>query len=171
MKIDDEYVRKHARPGEDWDQARRRVEGEVYERASQLPGCVLCAEQSLSVEEAQSRHELGVCGHGDELPAAAFDPALFNETVAQYQSRHADLASIAQGNFDLLMLNADRQTYAVNKLMILNQAEGYLQACTDLNLFDWEQLQEMRIRVGQAEIAPRKEFIAQVNNPDILPWR
>lgn len=41
--LDDEYVRKHARPGEEWDQARRRLNNEVAERYSQLPGCVTCS--------------------------------------------------------------------------------------------------------------------------------
>lgn len=171
MQIDDDYVRRHARPGEDWDQARRRVEGEVHERANQLPGCVICAEQSTSVTEAQYLHERGTCSAYGELPEAAFDPQRFDEAVAAHESRNADLAAIARVNFELLLQEASIQGYPVNVLRVLNQAEGYLKACKDLNLFDPAELAELRERVFLAESTPRKQFIKQVGNPSILPWR
>lgn len=171
VQIDDDYVRKHARPGETWEQVRRRVEMEVNQRASALPGCVLCAEQSASVTEAQKRHETGACRIYGELPEAAFDPRAFDKAVADHESRNADLAAIARTNFELLLQDAGIQDYPVNVLRILNQAEGYLKACEDLNLIASAELADMRERLSYAESAPRKQFIEQVGNPSILPWR
>ncbi|WGK63493.1 hypothetical protein QAO71_17135 (plasmid) [Halopseudomonas sp. SMJS2] len=171
MQIDDDYVRKHARPGENWDQARRRVEMEVNERASQLPGCVVCAEHSSSVIEAEYRHERGMCRIYSEPPEAAFDSRKFDEALAEHESRNADLAAIARVNFEMLMHDAGIQGYPVNVLRVLSQAEGYLKACKDLNLFDQAELNDMRERVFLAECTPRKQFIEQVANPSILPWR
>lgn len=175
--LDDEYVRKHARRGEEWDQARRRLINEVAERYSQLPGCVNCSHGAGCVEEARAAHALtglATClGPDEKWPAEALEPELFKEALAQHQHRTEDLAAIARGHVHSLLVHMRNQDYPINAFMVSRELKGYLQSCRDLGLFGRDELMKLEMDLHESAQKAREAFIKQFreNNQSALPWR
>lgn len=170
--LDDAYVRKHARPGETWDEARNRLEGEVYQRYTELPGCVECAQQANGVEHAEYLHRFGQC-LGNKWPEAALSAELFNAAKAQHLHRKRDLAAIARGNIRAMLAHIDAQMYPINALMQAVKVVGYLQSCRHLDLFENSEQCDFDLAAFAAEERARKAFKQQYeqHDPEALPWR
>lgn len=175
--LDDEFVRKHARPGENWDQARSRLNGEVAERFFQLPGCVICSVDSSSVEEARSKHGsagIHTCRGLDEgWPAVAIEPEQFMKAIAQHQHRTEDLSAIARNRVNDLLHSLRIQNYPINAYMVSRVLDGYLQSCSDLGLFDNDELYTYKKEMHELSQKAREAFIKQFreNDQSALPWR
>lgn len=172
--LDDAYVSKHAHPGEDWVQARKRLDSEVAQRYCQLPACPVCAAQANGVEHAAYLHGLGMCAAGLEAwPSAALSPLLFDAAQAQSAQHNKALAAIARGQVQGRLAHIKAQEYPVNALMAAHEAQGYLKACADLGLFEWAELVPMQQEVTAEEQRARSAFMAQYRerHPDALPWR
>lgn len=58
--LDDDYLRKHARAGEDWKPARDHLEGELRQRYCQSVSQA-CAPQTHDMEVAADLYRLGMC--------------------------------------------------------------------------------------------------------------
>lgn len=172
--LEDDYVRQYARPGEDWAQARDRVEGEVAQRFRHLPVCEACALASGDMECAADRHRLSSCWVGlDVWPAAALSPRLFDAAHAQSAEHTRAQAAIARMAVRNQLTHIERQPHPINALMTAGKAEGYLAACDALGLFERAELVEWQLAVYAAQERARTAFIEQYHrrDPETLPWR
>ena len=172
--LDDDYVRKHARAGEDWAPARDRLEGEVAHRYRHLPVCEICAAQSTDMAGAADRHRLSSCWVGlDAWPAAALSPRLFDAAHAQSVEHTRAQAAIARIAVRNQLTHIERQPHPINALMTAVKAEGYLAACDALGLFERAELVEWQLAVYAAQERARTAFIEQYHrrDPETLPWR
>ncbi|KSQ21697.1 hypothetical protein APB26_32470 [Pseudomonas aeruginosa] len=172
--LDDEYVRKHALPGEDWEQARRRLTGIVSKRFTELPACVRCSSEADSVVDARERHTLRICmGQGEAWPAEALDQSKAAEAHAAYKHRTDDLAAIVRNRVRgaVALLNASE--YPINAVMAASKAQGYLQLASDLELLERSEYISLSEQVYQVEANARYEFIKQyrANDQSAVPWR
>ena len=172
--LDDDYVRKHARAGEDWAPARDRLEGEVAHRYRHLPVCEICAAQSTDMAGAADRHRLSSCWVGmDAWPAAALSPRFFDAAHAQSDQHVKAQAALARVDVLNHLAHIKRQPHPINALTAAYKAEGYLAACDALNLFECAELVEWRLAVYAAQEQARAAFIEQYHrrDPEALPWR
>lgn len=173
-ELDDAYVRKYARPGEDWAQAKARLTNEVAQRFVELPSCERCARDASDIRHARESHRIGAClPFLSEWPKAALEPALFQAAVTQHQQQVRAEAAIARQQVNLKLAHVDHQDHPVNALMLAKEAEGYLKSCSDLELFDRDELvafqQATFDRMQRARLAFMQQY--RDHDPDGLPWR
>lgn len=172
--LQDEYVRKHARPGEDWDEARRRLGGEVARRYRKLPICEICAMGAESMKIAAERHSLGMCAaYLSEWPAAAMSKSLFDAAREQSATHTRAQAAIARGNIEWRLQHIQCQTHPINAIRLACQVGGYIDACEELGLFEPVEIIEWRKQVQMEHQKAEADFVRQFHqrDPDALPWR
>lgn len=125
--LDEDYVRKHARPGEDWGQARSRLEGVVASRYRKLPVCAVCAAGAGSLEIAVQRHSLGMCAASlSEWPAAALSQRMFDAAHEQSAKHTSALEAIARANIQSRLHHIQAQTHPINAIRAACGAGGYI---------------------------------------------
>ncbi|EMG2117383.1 hypothetical protein IPC1147_32935 [Pseudomonas aeruginosa] len=172
--LDDEYVRKHALPGEDWEQARRRLTGIVSKRFTELPACVRCSSEADSVVDARERHALRTClGQGEAWPVEALDQSKAAEAHAAFKHRTEDLAAIVRNRVRGAVALLSGSEYPINTVMAASKAQGYLQLAADLELLERSEYISLSEQVYQVEAKARYDFILQYrsSDPTALPWR
>lgn len=172
--LDEDYVRKHARPGEDWGQARSRLEGVVASRYRNLPVCAVCAAGAGSLEIAVQRHSLGMCAASlSEWPAAALSQRMFDAAHEQSAKHTSALEAIARANIQSRLHHIQAQTHPINAIRAACGAGGYIEACCELGLFGHEELNGWRQQVHQEHQKAEAAFVRQFHerDPDALPWR
>lgn len=172
--LDDEYVRKHARAGEDWEPARSRLEGEVAHRYRHLPTCEICAIESPDMACAAELHRMSSCWTWLETwPPEALSQRLFDAARAQ-SARHVKAqAVLARVKVLNHLAHIKQQLHPINALTAACKAEGYLAACEDLDLFESAELVEWKLALYAAQDQARSAFIEQYHrrDPEALPWR
>lgn len=172
--LDDEYVKKHALPGEDWEQARRRLTGVVSKRYSELPACTRCSSEVISVPEARERHTLRIClGQGEAWPVEALEQSKAAEAHAAYKHRTDDLAAIVRNRVRAATALLHESDHPINTVMAASKAQGYLQLAADLELLERSEYISLTEQVYQVEANARYEFIKQyrANDQSAVPWR
>jgi hypothetical protein len=172
--LDEDYVRKNARPGEEWDHARSRLGGEVARRYCKLPVCEICAAGTNSFQLAVERHSLGMCSASlSEWPAAAMSQRLFDAAHEQSETHTRAQEAIARGNIQSRLHHIQVQTHPINALRLACAAGGYIEACDELGLFDPGELNRWRQQVYMAHQKAEADFVRQFHqrDPDALPWR
>lgn len=172
--LDEAYVRKNARPGEDWDQARRRLEGAVARLYCKLPVCEICAVGANSLQSAAERHSLGMCSANlSEWPAAAKSRRFFEAAQQQSAVHTRAQEAIARGNIQARLQHIQMQTHPINALRLACTAGGYIEACNELGLFDPGELNKWRQAVHRLHHKAETDFVRQFHqrDPDALPWR
>lgn len=172
--LEEDFVQKNARPGEDWDQARRRLEGEVARRYCKLPACDICAVGANCLQSAVERHSLGMCSASlSEWPAAAISQRLFEAAHEQSAVHTRAQEAIARGNIQARLQNIQVQPHPINALRLACAAGGYIEACDQLGLFDPGELNRWRQEVHRLHHKAETDFVRQFHerDPDALPWR
>lgn len=172
--LDDEYVRKHARAGEDWQPARTRLDGEVQARYCGLPTCEVCASESESMGAAGERHRLGLCVMAlDAWPAAALSPRLFEAAHVQSAAQVKAMAALARAQIELRLAAVSQQSHPINALNGAYSVEGFLQACRALDLFGNDEWLDLLEEVSAVREQAREAFIQQyqARDPQAVPWR
>lgn len=175
-KFDRDFVRRHARPGESWENAHGRLRGEILARHASLPFCPSCAKEFGP--EWMEHHKLRACLHslGEcDWPKSFVSERTHNLTTEFY----SDMLSF-QGHLiatrildDLAQLEASRDV-PINLVMLAARLRGLFDACDLLGLdLSALGLTEARERLEEINETARQQTIEQVrsNDPNLLPWR
>lgn len=172
--LDEAYVQRHARPGEDWAQARDRLAGEVFQRYCLLPACEVCAAEADNADIAAERHRLGNCARSLTVwPETALSQRLFDAAVEQSALHTQVQAALVRANIESRLKRISNEQHPINAVRAACTVGGYIRACEDLCLFEPAQiaawLQEAHLAHQQAEA----DFVQQFHrrDPEALPWR
>lgn len=172
--LDDAYVTRHSRPGEDWDDAHHRLVGEITDRYTKIPDCPLCSEEARSVAEARDTHLEGSCRTRiEEWPAAALDARVFKVVIAHHEQQRLAQAVIARQKMERYLDSMNLQEHPVNALVVSWEAQGYLNSCEQLDLLDRSELQAMQQAIYDVQKVQRPAFMQQYRDNDLkgMPWR
>lgn len=172
--LEDDYVRKHARAGEEWSHARSRVEAEVWQRYLKLPVCEVCAGQANDRNHATELHQLGMCAVTLEFwPPEALSERLFDVVTAHSALHIKAQTEIIRSEVLLRISHMKAQPHPINTLTVAYAVEGYLHMCRDLGLFSAKELSAWGKEVHVAKQAAEEAFVQQYlqRDPDALPWR
>lgn len=174
FSLGEAYVQKHARPGEDWEQARDRLGAEVAHRYSLLPACEVCAEGAGNAQIAAEKHRLGLCVLWlAAWPKAALSQRLFDAAVEQTALHARAQAVLVRGKIQSMLGRLSAEPHPINAIRAACAAAGYIQACEDLGLFEHEELAGWLQETHVAHEQAAADFVRQFHqrDPDALPWR
>lgn len=172
LPLDDLYVRKHARPGEDWEPARRRLEGEVATRHTRIPDCPICTQHETSMEMAEYEHSRGLC-LPDAWSAEALEQKKLDKQLHYRQTHIEAMATIARRNVQGRFACINSQVHSINALIETRALHGFLDACEALGVFQKNELLDMRLIAHQEEEKHRWAFMEKykAGEADAIPWR
>lgn len=172
LQLDDDYVRKHARPGEDWEPARHRLASEVGSRHTQVPDCPVCTQNASSIELAEFDHSRGACWPDAWSPEALSQKKL--DTLLAHRKTHiAAMANVARGHITSRMVGIKSQNHPINALIEARSLQGFLSACEVLGVFENNELIDMRLAAYGEEEKSHSAFM-ELHRKDAaaaVPWR
>lgn len=172
MPLDDLYVRKHARPGEDWEPARQRLESEVSIRHTHIPDCPICVQNEPTMEMAEYEHSRGLC-LPDAWSAEALDQRKLDQQKHYRQAHIGAMTVIARKNVKNRLDCINSQIHPVNALLETRALHGFLDACEVLGVFQKNELLDMRLIAHQEEEKHQRAFMEKytTGDTDAIPWR
>lgn len=165
--LDDAYIGRHALPGEDWQQARMRLESLVFQRYQELP-CPACAAKANSMAHAALVHMHGDCSLGKaEWPAAALNPAFFKTAQEQCAKQTESMAAVARNCITVWL---DRLTHSsglpLDQLLVATRLMGFLEACDALGVFTESEQLELLNKAHRFGAQAERELLRQGSERD-----
>lgn len=173
-ELDPTYVRKNARPGEEWEHALFRLEREVVKRFCKLPVCEVCSAGERDLASAAATHASGECTVNlTAWPAAALSQRVFEAVTEQSALHTRAQAALARSRIQLRLHNITHETHPINALRAACAVEGYIQACAELGLFEPQELADFQRLTHEAHQKAEADFVRQFHerDPNALPWR
>lgn len=172
--INEAYVEKHARPGEEWEAARSRLIGELFERFTRIPDCPTCLLETGSIVLAEEHHARGGCTNLYELDVWPAEALSAKRLAAHHghRLRHLDAQRfIARQKVARYLDNIDAKEHPLHAMMASMAAKGFMSACEHLGVFEHPELMQLQHAVLVRLERAQEAFFQLVKDgsPDAVP--